>query len=217
MIDDFFDVEKPKWTKALIGLIPLCFCFFLSITRVILTKDKFFLFLVWNLILAIVPLILSSALYFSKKRNAVYAIFLIGLWLLFFPNAPYIITDIIHLRVTNKRFQWFDLILLTSYAASGLLYGFLSLQCIEYTLQIKFNVKHTWWFASISLFLASFGIYLGRFLRWNSWDIFANMREVMGDVLVRLANPIIHHDIWWFTFLFGLFLNVFYFTTMHRR
>ena len=213
-MDNFFDCEKPKRDLFVVILMPFVFCCLLSLVRVILTRDKFFLFLGWNLILALVPLLLSIIVYFSKNKYSICSMLLIALWLLFFPNAPYIITDFIHLRIADQRVKWFDLVFLMSYATAGLFYGFLSLQYIERTLQKKFNQKHTAIFASSSLFLASFGIYLGRFLRWNSWDIFANMREVMGDVFVRLTNPVLHYDIWWFTILFGSFLNVFYFTLM---
>ena len=130
-MDNFFDCEKPKRDLFVVILMPFVFCCLLSLVRVILTRDKFFLFLGWNLILALVPLLLSIIVYFSKNKYSICSMLLIALWLLFFPNAPYIITDFIHLRIADQRVKWFDLVLLMSYATAGLFYGFLSLQYIE--------------------------------------------------------------------------------------
>lgn len=193
-------------------LSPLVFCLCLSVLRVCIAGDIFFLFLIWNVFLAFIPLLISYIIYSKHNVNHFAFFFLLAVWLLFFPNAPYILTDMVHLKIAEKRLQWFDLILVFSYSLTGLLYSFLSLHLIEKTLQAKFNIKRTYIIALCVLYLSAFGIYLGRFLRWNSWDIFSNMRQVLGDVLVRLTNPITHMEVWQFTFLFGSFLTVFYFS-----
>lgn len=196
--------------KIVCLIIPLLFCFSLSVMRVVLSRDKFFLFLLWNGLLAVIPLILSMVLVYGKLSNKAGIMCLLFLWLLFFPNAPYIITDFVHLRISDRGLHWFDLILLSSYSLTGMFYGFLSLRHVEYCLKTDFRIKKTGIWAGIFLYLASFGIYLGRFLRWNSWDIFFNMHQMLGDVVVRLADPNMHMGP--FVFLFGLFLNIFYFS-----
>ena len=106
--------------------------------------------------------------------------------------------------------MWYDLILLLSYGFSGLIYGFVSLQMIEEKIKSVFRLKHAEILSAVLIYLACFGIYLGRFLRWNSWDLVSRMNLVIQDVLDRMAFPDRHPTTWIFTFLFGTLLNLVY-------
>ncbi len=190
------------------------FCMLLSVLRVYLSGSFYFLFLVWNLFLAAVPFIITSLISFkSKSRVQLFKIIGVSIvWLLFFPNAPYILTDLFHLRLITDFPKWFDLILIISYAWTGLLFGFLSLLKIEalyrcYLSNIKIEI-----FSSLILFVASFGIYLGRYLRWNSWDILNNPEGLLYDITNRIVNPFEHPRTWGMTLLFGVLLNMVYWT-----
>ena len=190
------------------------FCFGVSLFRFFYTDTKVFLFLNWNLFLAFVPwaiatlVVLSQRLRSSKIMLAV----LIAAWLLFFPNAPYILTDLFHLRLNSSMPVWFDLTLILSFAWTGLLFGFLSLWDIGSVLR---EYLKNGWVTAISvflLFLGSFGIYIGRYLRWNSWDIMPSPFQLMYDIGDRLVNPFSHPRTWGMTLFMGLFLNILYFS-----
>ncbi|CAH0177815.1 hypothetical protein SRABI27_01177 [Pedobacter sp. Bi27] len=133
-------------------------------------------------------------------------------WILFFPNSPYILTDLFHLRLNGSAPIWFDLVLILSFAWTGLVYGLISLMDIEKHLITYLNKKLVNSLIISFLFLASFGIYLGRYLRWNSWDIISNPLGLASDILGRFLNPLSHPRTWGMTLLMGLLLNMIYFS-----
>jgi len=187
-------------------------CFGLSIFRFMYTDTKVFLFLNWNLFLAFIPWVLTSiAIIKPNIQKSRFTIFiLLGAWLLFFPNAPYILTDLFHLRLKSSMPIWFDLVLILSFAWTGLLFGFLSLWDIE--LIMNKTINRTWvTIISIGLlFLGSFGIYIGRYLRWNSWEIITQPVKLIYDIGDRIINPFEHPRTWGLTLFMGLFLNMIY-------
>ena len=194
------------------GLSLLCFSF--SIFRFIYTDTKVFLFLNWNLFLAFVPWAVTSVTILKPKLQTyrITIFILLSIWLLFFPNAPYILTDLFHLRLKSAMPKWFDLILILSFAWTGLVFGFLSLWDIEKILSKSINRI---WMSLISvclLFIGSFGIYLGRYLRWNSWDIINEPFNLLYDITDRLINPFDHPRTWGVTLFMGIFLNMIYWT-----
>ena len=194
------------------GLSLLCFSF--SIFRFIYTDTKVFLFLNWNLFLAFVPWAVTSVTILKPKLQTyrITIFILLSIWLLFFPNAPYILTDLFHLRLKSAMPKWFDLILILSFAWTGLVFGFLSLWDIEKILSKSMNRI---WMSLISvclLFIGSFGIYLGRYLRWNSWDIINEPFNLIYDITDRLVNPFDHPRTWGVTMFMGIFLNIIYWT-----
>jgi uncharacterized membrane protein len=135
---------------------------------------------------------------------------LLALWLLFFPNAPYILTDLYHLNGGNQAPLWFDLVLVILFAWTGLLFGFLSLADIE---GIFLRRLPRWMVAGISscmLVLGSFGIYLGRYLRWNSWDVLRNPFKLLDNIGDRIVNPSAYPRTWGMTLMMGLLLNAMY-------
>jgi uncharacterized membrane protein len=135
------------------------------------------------------------------------------LWLLFFPNAPYIITDLIHLTNYNSAPIWFDILLLTSAVATGLLSAYISLTKIHDRLLATSRPASAWTVALLAPFAAGFGIYLGRFLRWRSIDIFQNPLALITDVLDRFLNPLHHPRTWGVTLGFGTLLFLGYLLT----
>tara|TARA_B110000305_G_scaffold65307_1_gene72989 strand:- start:331 stop:1026 length:696 start_codon:yes stop_codon:yes gene_type:complete len=197
-------------------------CLVLSVIRVFASATPTFLFLNWNLFLAFIPWALSSLLiiYPKLQEKKLAVITLLGTWLLFFPNAPYILTDLFHLKHVVSMPMWFDLLLILSFAWVGLLFGFMSLWDIEKILKqylIKSRLKGLLryrfsipLFSSVLLFIGSFGIYLGRYLRWNSWDIIAEPFALIYDIGDRFINPFEHPRTWGVTLLMGLFLNLVY-------
>ena len=206
--------ERNRFNETLfMGTISLL-CFSFSIFRFIYTDTKVFLFLNWNLFLAFVPWAVTSIAILKPTIQSykITIIILLAVWLLFFPNAPYILTDLFHLRLKSSMPKWFDLILILSFAWTGLVFGFLSLWDIEKILTKSLNQI---WISIISislLFIGSFGIYLGRYLRWNSWDIIGEPFNLLYDITDRLINPFDHPRTWGVTIFMGIFLNMIYWT-----
>ena len=210
-------IKREFTTNQKINLLLLLmtgFCFFLSIFRIIISGTPYFLFLNWNLFLAAIPYFLTTSLS-ERSTSKIQKTKIIGVsivWLVFFPNAPYILTDLFHLRLETSVPKWFDLILIISFAWTGLLFGFLSLMKIEKLFSVFFSKNQIAWLSSGILFLASFGVYLGRFLRWNSWDIVNNPEHLFYDISSRVVNPFEHPTTWGVTILFGFLLNIIYWT-----
>jgi uncharacterized membrane protein len=187
----------------------------LVLTRVYLSGTLSYTFLFWNLFLAVVPFGISTLLLRFKTPGTVFYPLTL-LWLLFFPNAPYVLTDLIHLR-QHVVPLWYDLLLLLSFAWTSLMFGFVSLADMQRLFQQRFNAGVGWLFAVAALALGSFGIYLGRFLRWNSWDVLTEPRQLAWDILERVANPLAYTHTFGFTVLLAAFLLLAYLTLQFFR
>jgi len=188
------------------------FCFSLSAFRYYISDTKVFLFLNWNLFLAWIPLLLSSFIRVFHIKSKISLVFIIIVWILFFPNSPYILTDLFHLRARNAVPIWYDLIVILSYAWTGLICGFISLHDIEKRLSDFGKKNRINAVIVLFLFISSFGVYLGRFLRWNSWDVLNNPFGLFSDIVLRLIYPMEYTKTWGVTVLMGLMLNFMYFT-----
>jgi uncharacterized membrane protein len=143
-------------------------------------------FLIWNLILAWIPLVFSLAAYglhLRRSRARLPFAACASVWFIFFPNAPYIVTDLVHLKPTTMAPLWYDLLVIISFAWTGLFLGYVSLYLMQEIAREHFGVRVSWGFAVIVLALSSFGVYLGRFSRWNSWDILRNPGGLLADSL----------------------------------
>jgi uncharacterized membrane protein len=195
----------------LLGLMSLI-CFSLSIIRYNVTDGRAFLFLNWNLFLAFVPWLLSSLLVLTQhyRYHKLLLLVLLGVWLLFFPNAPYILTDLFHFKNRAGMPIWFDLILILSFAWTGILFGFFSLMDIENLLQPYFSKRSIILITVALIFATSFGVYVGRYLRWNSWDVLRAPTGIIRDIGSRFIHPADHPKTWGVTLLMGLFLNMMY-------
>ena len=149
-------------------------------------------FLLWNLFLAWIPLLLALATYDGERRGRpLRSLLLPGLgWLLFLPNAPYIVTDFVHLAPRPPAPLWFDATMLASFAATGVLLGFISLYLVQAAVQRRLGAGAGWATALGALALGSAGIYLGRVGRWNSWDLILEPGSRLSELATRLLNPV---------------------------
>lgn len=180
----------------------------LIFVRVIYTKEFTFLFLLWNLFLAMIPLFISYFIELKSefRKNNVKFMALLLFWLLFLPNAPYIITDYFHLYDRPGIPLWFDLIILTIFAWNGLIAAFISLLMMQNKITEKYNSKTGWFFVIIVLLVTSFGVYIGRYMRYNSWDVFLVPFMLFRDIGITLINPGQNKDAYGMTFGMGMFL-----------
>jgi len=173
---------------ALLGASVLCIG--LLEVRIRETGDDYYRFLVWNLFLAWVPLAFAVPAYFRARRGiGPLVVLLLILWLLFFPNAPYLLTDFIHLQ-EGPAPLWYDALMLSAFAWTALLTGFASLYLVQLILRTAFGAVIAWLCVLVVLALSSFGVYIGRFIRFNSWDAVLHPRNVVEVVHARIiAEP----------------------------
>src|SRR3989344_4120522 len=204
------NIYKINIPKSIIILTILAVVF--NILRIIIWGKFSFVFILWNIFLAFTPFIISSILLLLSKENKLgKAVFIIGLflWLIFIPNAPYIITDFIHLGTTRSIPVIYDILLLFSSASVGLILGFYSLFHIEQIFRNKYSKRKTSILIVIVTILMSFGIYIGRFLRFNSWDIFTNHTSLVNNIWKIISQSAVHLEVYLYTGLFFLFLYTF--------
>ena len=196
---------KSNKTTNLIILLGI-YAIALIVFRVFYTKSGFYLFLIWNLFLAIIPFLITNYL---KRKNSKSLLFLLfPIWLLFLPNAPYIITDLVHLQQGTLMPFWFDLLLVLTFSVNGMILFFNSLYDMFTLIKEKYSSSISWIITSLSIFLSGFGIYLGRYLRFNSWDIIQNPLQLIKTVFQPIMHPTQHPKTWGITIGFGLFFII---------
>jgi len=174
------------------------------------------IYLPWNLFLAWLPLLFAALTLRQLDRHGWrhWRTAATGLaWLLFFPNAPYIFTDLVHLSPRHDQRFWIELVLILFFAWPGFLVGCLSLRLLHERFSREFNPLAGWLFAATSCGLAGLGVYIGRFLRWNSWDVITNPFGLAYDLLGFLGHPLTH-PAYRFTLLFAALLFVGYATLL---
>ena len=191
--------------KQLIYLFT-AFCNTLLIYRIVKSDGLSYIFLAWNLFLALIPWWISS--YLKKKEELNFKHFpLLVLWLLFLPNSPYILTDLFHLRPRDPFPLWFDLVLILSFALIGMVVFLRSLKDMFGVLQKYVSPLFMTIVTPFVFWLISFGLYLGRYLRFNSWNVvnhpFRVVRQSFGILLEK--------DTIGFTCIFSVFMWFLYF------
>jgi uncharacterized membrane protein len=199
---------------AVLGLFTASlFCVALVVVRNVHTGQVNFRYLVWNLFLAWIPFVLAVFVYdrWRRRRGGVLLIVLGGLWLLFFPNAPYIATDFVHLEHDPLSPYWYDAVTIAAFAWMGVLLGFASLYLMQTVVRQWRGAVAGWIFAFIAIGLGSLGIYLGRFLRLNSWDALEHP-SVLPRILHTVArDPFAYQEAIAVTLMFTLALSFAYF------
>jgi uncharacterized membrane protein len=213
-------MKQPRVFRGLVGDVTFAlillsvFCANASFIRVAMTDSSDLLFLIWNLALAWVPLVFAWLLYIRttayglqwSKLNALY----FAMWLLFLPNAFYLVTDFVHLEGDFTEPQRiFDIVLLMSYSIVGILLGIISLMLVHIRAVQRFTT-YGHYLPIIALLVTGFGIYLGRYLQWNSWDILLNPFGILFDISDRIVNPTSHLLTFGTTLLFFCFYGLLY-------
>ena len=199
-------------TKTISVLILLStFSILLLLFRIKLTQSHYFLFLVWNLFLAGIPYAITSYLTTLKHINTLSLLVICSVWLVFLPNAPYIITDLFHLRYSSAHLVWLDTLIIIVFAITGLILFYKSVLSMESIIKTYVEKRVVAFMLPVLFTLVGFGVYLGRFLRFNSWEIINKPWIILTTILEILTQPRTHSAAWLFTICFGLFLGVFYY------
>lgn len=185
-------------------IVVTAYCFGLLLLRAKITQSVYLFFLIWNLMLAILPYLISTYLSMDSSRNNKWTNALLTfIWLAFLPNTFYIITDLVHIVKSKGNLFYLDLIIISSFAVTGFLLGLLSIIEMEKTI-IKFNfsskiIRHGLF---IICLLNGLGIYIGRVLRFNSWDILSNPIDLFSTI----QSELISIETLLFSGLFGTFI-----------
>jgi uncharacterized membrane protein len=189
-------------------------CFAFWFVRVAFTRSLTYDFLIKNLFLAWVPYFLSlSAVHLHRaKPHAVKTIvFVWGAWLAMLPNAPYLFTDLIHWRNRPRVMPWwFDLGLVLMFGLAGCFTGIVSLRMMHDLVRRRVGGAIGWAFVSVVAMLSGFGIYLGRFERWNSWDLLTQPHHILTRTLYKSLNPYMWDRTLGVTLMFGAMILVTY-------
>lgn len=194
------------------GFYPVAACSALGVAMVLargaIIGERGFLFMIWNLFLAWLPFAfaLPLAVLPARRGHGWRLLPLFAAWLLFLPNAPYMVTDLLHLRGLAGSPYWYDATLLFVFAWTGCLLGFHSMAIVHRRVEAWLGRFAGWTFVATAALLTGFGIYLGRFLRWNSWDAVTRPGALLEDVAERLLQPRAHPQTWAVTLLFGAFV-----------
>jgi uncharacterized membrane protein len=215
-------VTFSRWVYqlALFGLlfISSCLCLVLKKVHTIVNGADIYSFLNFNLVLAWIPLIAAGLAYAARRKRSVFYLVLpvcTLVWLIFFPNAQYLLTDFQHLAYSEGGAPlWFDVIVLVWFAWTGLLLGIASLYLMQEMISNRFNRWTGWIFAIGATIASSIGVFLGRFLRWNSWDLLRDPIPIARDMASIVRHPITNLPTYVFTVLFTL-LFLFIYVAFH--
>lgn len=181
----------------------------LILTRFGLTGTARLAFVPFNLVLAFLPVIFLMISEDTRQRLSVLA----GgaLWLLFFPNAPYMLTDLVHYDRNLGNIAWLDMMALLAAAWAALIGGMTTLRLMQDRVARAFSGKAGHTFVLGVLLLTSQGIYIGRFLRFHSWHALLKPLEVLNETASHYLHPAAYPIAWPFTLsVFGLLVCVHY-------
>jgi uncharacterized membrane protein len=169
-------------------------CVLLVLVRWARSGQPAFTFLVWNLLLAMIPFLASGLLVRAVRQgqSVMARTFWFALWLLFLPNAPYIVTDLVHLHPRPPVAFWYDIALQYSFTFAGVVLGYASVADVQALVRRSRGEAAGWVLAVAALMAAGFGVYLGRFVRWNSWDALVHPHRVLRHVAASGLDPADH-------------------------
>ncbi|RPD41983.1 DUF1361 domain-containing protein [Chitinophaga barathri] len=197
-------------------LLSISFMCLLLAGRMLYTQSLTYVFLAWNTFLALIPLMMSRRLKPGEKLHWRNILKLAG-WLLFFPNAPYLLTDLFHFHSAPPVPVWYDLFLLSTAAWNGLWLGMISLMRVEQFLAGCLTSRPVYLCLGAASLLCGYGIYIGRFLRFNSWDVFTAPYALLQNMAGHFIHPFHHAEVWAFTALFAMMFGLFYYTLKMLR
>ena len=191
-------------------LLSCAFSIFLWTMRFLVTGSLMHGFLIWNLFLAYIPYCIANYLRKTAEgiKNEIKFWFIFFCWLLFVPNSFYIVTDLFHLDEGTAAPQWYDLALIFSFAWNGLMFGVLSVLTMENLIGKKTRFK--WVFVYAIMWLNAMGIYIGRYLRFNSWDIITNPFQLTADIVYLCFHPLRNKGEWAMIICFAILMTLIY-------
>jgi len=202
---------RERVVASLLGLTGVSVVLYLA--GAVANRSFQFAYLLSNLFLAWIPLLLSLTLLRLLRRHLWSSWELLGLtllWLLFLPNSFYMVSDFVHVADVGRHNLLYDIVMFTSFILTALFVGFASLYMVHAELRKRISLRGSSLLTAIILFLCSFAIYLGRDLRWNSWDVLVNPAGILFDISDHLIHPLQSGDMFTTTFSFFALLASLY-------
>ena len=193
--------RKQNSNLVVLGLIAVS----LILLRVKLMHEIYLLFLIWNLLLGYLPYLLSFEMKSTVPGTFKFYLLFFG-WLLFLPNSFYLLTDFKHLHHNSNLQLLYDTLLFSSFSIAGFYAGIASLLHINWLLEMKYSINKSKFIIAVFCYLSGFGVYLGRMLRFNSWDILSNPLKL----LLTIIKSTLSFEAYQFSFLFGTFIMTIY-------
>lgn len=191
-----FIKESPFTTKVLVTLCASSAVSVLLLTvRMIVAGNFKFFFMIWNLFLAWLPVVFALGFRINLAKHKLTSwqnLLLLFLWLGFLPNAFYLMSDLIHLQSSGEASVLYDIAMMMSFIINGLILGYISIYIVHVQLMKKWPAKWILAFLGFVFMACGFAIYLGRYLRWNTWDILINPLGILFDLSERIVNPVLH-------------------------
>jgi uncharacterized membrane protein len=179
-----------------------------------------YIHMIWNLFLAWIPYH-ASLVAAQWRRRYPRQPWLIAMpaaiWLLFLPNAPYLGTDFVHLLRIPSPALWYDIGLLLAFTWAGFSLAVASLSTMHTLVEDWLGRTAGWFMVLATVELSGLGVYLGRFRRWNSWDLLVHPHDVLADAAARLAHPLSQPQAYEVTLVFSALLLVSYLTIAWER
>lgn len=184
-------VAENLYLDAMVAIAPLSgLSLLLLLIRIVVTGDLQYSFLVWNLFLAWVPALIAwRIVHLATSRLRLSAVSWLVAWILFLPNTFYILSDLIHLETLDGVSKLYDAVMIFTFSLTGFLLGLASIAIVHTWIGRYLKSRPAWIFVGSVILASSFAIYLGRYLRWNSWDIFLEPLGLLFDVSDRIINP----------------------------
>lgn len=195
-------------------LISSAFSLLLLLMRIISSYRLSYAFLAWNLFLAYIPFLVSNWLSSRPQvlKNKIKLIPAIILWMLFLPNSFYLLTDLFHLQNSQSGRPWFDLTLILSFAWNGILFGIVSIRTMERLLEQAKGKMVSVSVICVVMWLNAFGVYIGRFLRFNSWDVIIKPLPLFDELADMVSDPFDYKHAWAMSVCFAFFMTIVYYT-----
>ncbi len=150
-----------------------------------------------------------------KLWSSWFALAITGLWLVLLPNAFYMISDFVHIQDVSRVDLLYDVVMFASFIFNGVFLGLISLYLVHWELAKRLRRRTATTFIGIIILSCSFAIYIGRELRWNTWDILTNPSSVLFDVSDRVLNPREHPKAFTTTISFFVVLSSMYLVLWH--
>lgn len=175
--------------------------------------------MIWNLFLAWIPYSCSLWLRWIDKPTLRWWWLIVpgAIWLLFLPNAPYMLTEFVHLLHVPSNVLWYDIGMIATFAWIGCVLAVVSLSIVHRAVTARLGLVTGWFVVLISAGLSGFGVYLGRFLRWNSWDVVRDPHGLITDLAARLLDPFSHPRTYGVTAMWATLLIICYLTVISVR
>ncbi len=177
----------------------------LLVIRMVAVGNTRFWFMLWNLFLAWLPLLFALGLranLLKKPLSNWQNMLLFVVWLGFLPNSFYIMSDLIHLQSSGETSVLYDIAMMMSFVINGLILGYISVWIVHHLMLKRLRASYAHTIIALVFLASGFAIYLGRYLRWNTWDILFNPAGLLFDLSERIINPLIHAQTYIVTLVF---------------